>query len=159
MLGSLKFKPGLVFAFVFGCFFALYITVNPCYAAARVTTTLLEQIPAKTWAADSTVEFAAAYYGVSLELIDYIKPPFVYTAHSSPVVTPGPIATSYFLGSVEQKMYPVITGKVIGNMKAMKILLKHSKTPSPWWMNSYKGYEWYAKRSAAIYAKIINLKK
>jgi len=113
MFDTLKFKHSLVFAVIFGCLFATYFIINPCYAVARVTTTFLEQIPNKTWAVDGVVEIFAVATGHSLELIDHVKPPFVYTASSSPVVTPGPIATSYFLNSVEQKWILLVLARLL----------------------------------------------
>jgi hypothetical protein len=64
---------------IFGMFLGILFTnmmSNPCYAAARVTGSILEHIPLRTW---------------SLDPIDYLKPDYAYSAKTSSV-TPGVIA-------------------------------------------------------------------
>jgi hypothetical protein len=79
---------------IFGMFLGILFTnmmSNPYYAAARVTGSILEHIPLRTWSLDAVLELGAAATNSSLDPIDYLKPDYAYSAKTSSV-TPGVIA-------------------------------------------------------------------
>lgn len=159
MLDILKRNKHILLPAMLGAFFAMYMGIGVCYAAARVTTSALDHVPTKTWVVSGLTELYSTAYGPSLELIDYVKSPYVYTASSSPIIEPSPIAVDKFLNSIEQKKDAVYVSKVIGSMKTVSKCISQNNIKRPTWAKSYQATKWFNGRGFKLLSQFRNLRK